>query len=79
MSHPTMLIYTAFDGAESKAIWESKEEYELVRKFLKEKGVSVSGIAAQGVRTDGVFVYVENERQLEELSNYVQSLREARS
>jgi len=74
MQSLTMLIYTAFDGIETTVVWNSQEEYDLVKEFLECRGVRVSGV--NGVRLDRNFVYVENEQQLEDLSNYVQSLRE---
>jgi hypothetical protein len=79
MSNLKMLFYTAFDGAEWAIIWNSQEEYDLVKEFLERRGVVVSGISANGVRVGGNFVYIENEQQLEDLSDYVQSLREKRA
>jgi hypothetical protein len=76
MSKLEMLIYTAFDGVEATVAWKDEKEYQNVRRFLEDKGVRVSGISSGNQPMEGNFVYIENERQLEELFEYARSLRE---
>jgi hypothetical protein len=78
MSNLDMRIYTAFSGVESTVRWRNEHEFQAVKTFLKEKGARVMGVSENNKATGAVYVDVETKEQVEELNEFVRSLREKR-
>lgn len=77
MSKPEMIIYTAFNGMETTGKWRDEREFEAVKNYLPKIGARMMGISENNKSTGGVFVHLETKEQVEALSEFVKSLREA--
>jgi hypothetical protein len=76
MANLEMRIYTAFNGIETTVTCHDDGEFEAVKSFLQDKGAAVMGVARNGERTDGVYVYVETQEQIDALNEFVKLRRE---
>jgi hypothetical protein len=75
MSNLEMRIYTSFNGIETTVTCRDESEFQAIKSFLQEKGVAVMGVARNGERTDGTYVYVETQEQIDALNEFVKLLR----
>ena len=78
MTSSRLILYTAFDGAETRLTWKNEDNYQKVRKFLNESGLGVTPIRS-GTATGDEFVYIETEQQYESFLDFVQTLNDKAS
>jgi hypothetical protein len=73
MANLKMVLYTAFDGVESRITWKNEEVYRQVKKFLEDMDVQLGPISGN-VPTDAEFAYMETEQQYDAMVEFVRSL-----
>jgi hypothetical protein len=76
MANVQMILYTAYDGIETRITWDNEEVYQLVKQFLENIGLHVSGTSSGAPLTRPAFVYMETEQQYDALCDFSQKLKE---
>jgi len=76
MANVQMILYTAYDGIETRITWDNEEMYRLVKQFLENIGLHVSGTSSGAPHTRPAFVYMETEQQYDALCDFTQKLKE---
>jgi hypothetical protein len=76
MTNLDMRIYTAFNGVETTVRCRNEHEFQAIKTFLKEKGADVMGVSENNKPTGAVYVYVETKELIDDLNEFVRSLRE---
>lgn len=76
MTNLKMIIYTAFDGAESMITWDNADVYQKVKKFLEEMGVRLDPISSGNASAEAEFAYLETEQQYDAMCEFTKTLKE---
>ena len=76
MAKVQMILYTAYDGIETRMAWDNEEVYPLVKQFLENMGLHVSGTSSGAPHARLAFVYMETEQQYDALCDFTQRLKE---
>ena len=76
MANVQMILYTAYDGIETRITWDNEEMYQLVKQFLENIGLHVSGTSSGAPHMRPAFVYMETEQQYDALCDFTQKLKE---
>jgi len=76
MANMKMVLYTAYDGIETRMAWDNEESYRLVKQFLEDMGIDITPIKSGGMPTDAEFAYMETEQQYDALCDFTRALKD---